>query len=38
MYDAPPASEPVVPTYPCDDCPSSGSTCGHAGSRRDLTR
>jgi ABC-type branched-subunit amino acid transport system substrate-binding protein len=26
MYDAPPASEPVVPTYPCDDCPSSGAT------------
>ncbi len=26
MYDAPPASEPIVPTYACDDCPSSGST------------
>jgi hypothetical protein len=26
LYDAPPASEPVVPTYPCDGCPSSGGT------------
>jgi hypothetical protein len=25
-FEAPPASEPVIPTYPCTGCPSSGST------------
>ena len=26
LFDTPPASEPVVPDYPCEGCPSTGGT------------